>query len=96
MELSMSMFARAEDYWEARAKQAEQRRQWQPIETAPKDGTAILGYSDSDEQQTTVKWTTSKAYPSGWWELCVPGKWPEEADWSPTYWMPLETAPNAK
>ena len=68
---------------------------WRPIETAPKDGTAILGYvpiipgpGDSD------------ATPNGdliviWWE--ARGCWTDDRDLPalcrPTHWMPLPEPP---
>ncbi len=70
--------------------------EWQPIETAPKDGTAILLFGGD---------------PPAMWELPEPrgysiahwskGRWIEatgelySAHESPTHWMPLPAAPVA-
>ena len=73
---------------------------WQPIDTAPKDGSKILLYRPSC------------AYP---WAAVDVGKWDEDAyakkprpfwrsmfaaigitqmrDWQPTHWQPLPSAP---
>ena len=70
---------------------------WQPIETAPKDGTSILivtlqGY------MTTVRWEGESC--CGGWALIVDGTTQNcEADCSsdlpktPTHWMPLPEPP---
>lgn len=56
--------------------------EWQPIETAPKDGTELLCYvrnkSHGDIYDIAEWWN------GGWW-------W----DWcdDPTHWMPLPPAP---
>ena len=69
---------------------------WQPIETAPKDGTRILAYGkhglDVDEQKwATVVW---QDYSKGF--VCDPN---EATEYDPevsniTHWMPLPEKPN--
>ncbi len=61
--------------------------EWQPIETAPRDATHVLGYADGE--MTTVYWTTW-----GGWSLVAPGGYAEEDDWEPTHWMPLPAPPH--
>ena len=74
--------------WEETAAAAawNQRSAWQPIETAPRDGTKILAW-DGDEPQIV------------WW--CDGGRWisdylqeyhPGEREY-PTYWQPLPSPP---
>ena len=68
---------------------------WQPIETAPKDGTRILAYGkhglDVDEQKwATVVW---QDYSKGF--VCDPN---EATEYDPevsniTHWMPLPEKP---
>jgi hypothetical protein len=61
---------------------------WQPIETAPKDGTDLLAYSAWSEQQFVVFWR------DGDWAAVI------QNDGSPYrvgglhYWMPLPEPPN--
>ena len=59
---------------------------WQPIETAPKDGTAIIGGA-------------SVAYVCWWkenrWEFFNDGKG-NSYSFAPTHWMPLPAAPAAQ
>ena len=63
---------------------------WQPIETAPKDGTAVLGYHSG--KMTTVYFE----FWGGPWKLVAPGSCAEEDDWEPTHWMPLPSPPQEK
>lgn len=60
---------------------------WQPIETAPKDGTNILIHELGD---TFVAWWLNGL------ERWVDGKWTEMDGWvtyDPTHWMPLPPPP---
>lgn len=62
---------------------------WQPIETAPKDGTEI------------DVWCVDHRVANAWW-CNADNKWRTYGDdritWThqPTHWMPLPEAPNAK
>jgi hypothetical protein len=64
--------------------------EWQPIETAPKDGRPVLGYRAGD--MATVEWRAT------WkeWALVVPGTYAEDDDWEPTHWMPLPDPPRRR
>jgi hypothetical protein len=70
--------------------------EWQPIETAPKDGTPLLlfidGESELADRMTTGRWN------SGRWELCQVGGYAEDSEvWTdPTAWMPLPPPPEGK
>lgn len=59
--------------------------EWQPIDTAPKDGTSILGYDDHD--MNIVYWSFSG------WNLVCAGSYAEYTDWDPTHWMALPDPP---
>lgn len=60
---------------------------WQPIETAPKDGTTIWAFEGG--AQTSVRWCEYD-----YWELIVTGDGAIDSDeFSPTHWMPLPEAP---
>lgn len=80
---------------------------WQPIETAPKDKTILLGHRNSHGHWRTLRgewfsqeeidelWEDPDGVEPGWFETSV------EADdvpnvWhtNPTHWMPLPAAPN--
>ena len=72
--------------------------EWQPIETAPKDGTEILVWAGSC---VVVSWRRLNGigYPREAWRL-VHGAYSsgDEGDWSnevehPTHWMPLPAPP---
>jgi hypothetical protein len=60
--------------------------EWQPIETAPKDGSQLLGWANGD--YATFRWT------GGYFNLIVAGTFAEDAAWWPTHWMPLPTPPS--
>lgn len=62
---------------------------WQPIETAPKDGSPILGYAK--KEYTTIEWSIG-----GYWTLCICGEHASDGEWWPTHWMPLPQPPKTK
>lgn len=82
---------------------------WQPIETAPKDGTDILvNASDSLSGGLLSQINPNIAYPAYWSEMRViqnnVGSWMHDSVWRssidrylhypfPTKWMPLPTPP---
>jgi hypothetical protein len=105
--MSMSQYASSADYWKARAEKAEDAltaQGWQPIATAPKDGTWILlaggmcdDESDNQERIASGQWTnyrnnaTDEKY--GRWQFSWnDGGCAGEYEY-PTHWMPLPTAP---
>jgi hypothetical protein len=65
----------------------QQERPWQPIETAPKDGTAIIGYDRSNnaaESRNYCEFTR--------WE---DDRWIDPETWTiaPTHWMRIPEPP---
>jgi hypothetical protein len=60
---------------------------WQPIETAPKDGTHLLGYAPEFEHQPICTIEYSVRY-KNWWSIgnCC----------QPTHWQPLPAPPSAE
>lgn len=61
---------------------------WQPIETAPKDGTNILVCAE--DVMSTVKWDDFFKE----WALVVSGSQSEDDEfYGPTHWMPLPPPP---
>jgi hypothetical protein len=60
--------------------------EWQPIETAPKDGTPILIYDSSelDDPIYVVRYSLDE-----WREACGECYY----TWNPTHWMPLPNKP---
>lgn len=64
--------------------------EWQPIETAPEDGTKILAYSPrAPGSKIRVTWyrkAEDNASYIGWGEFNMDY-------WPPTHWMPLPTPP---
>ncbi len=74
---------------------------WQPIETAPKDGTWILlagGETDDEAEVRSIvaaQWAKEMP-PSGRWHFA----WYDGGFYgkylNPTHWMPLPPAPEAK
>jgi hypothetical protein len=70
--------------------------EWQPIETAPKDGTWFLGWRSRKEPQDQIEaWKWNEDFEleySGWMNAH------DDADFyeSPEFWMPLPNPPKHK
>ena len=74
-----------------------QQAQWQPIETAPKDGRRILAASSDPSQQnmTVIYWEPGSV------KFNIIGHWRSSVHTvvtfaEVTHWMPLPPAPEAK
>jgi len=81
--LDFRMFARAV----LAAEKAKAEPVWQPIETAPKDGTRIIVTNES-VVWTDVKWVV-RPRAGERWEHSYLGA----LGWEPTRWMPTPAAP---
>lgn len=67
---------------------------WQPIETAPLDGTLILIYCPGGI--SIAPWPPGPEMPRAKRiKMAKIGEWPDHHMWSPTHWMPLPEPPNA-
>lgn len=68
---------------------------WQPIETAPKDGTAFLA-TDGDDH-SIVKWDKRRGWVAmgdGFLAIASQGDtWTSYIEPLPTHWMPLPKPP---
>lgn len=63
---------------------------WQPIETAPEDGTDVLVWTPYEERPVIATFDTD----SGAWRECETfSAWTPGAE--PTFWMPLPEPPGA-
>lgn len=56
---------------------------WQPIETAPRDGTRVLVYTDHLQTVASYDMVFKK------WELALCGEFAASGQIWPTHWMPL-------
>lgn len=67
---------------------------WQPIATAPKDGTAFLGWSPYGKWMQLFSWTPG--YRGSYWasETCMGVTW--DRNHQPTHWMPLPDPPTTE
>ncbi len=68
--------------------------EWQPIETAPKDGTEILAYVVQEPDD----YTDAVGAPEGWANVDIGrfdmfGEWAGQWAGVPTHWMPLPDPP---
>lgn len=77
----------------ARAALSGSNAGWQPMDSAPKDGTVILAVSnDAQRPRVIATW-----WHDGWWRSYKPTLDKFETEnpfrWFPTHWMPLPTAP---
>ena len=84
--------------------------EWQPIDTAPKDGrTLLLGYFNSHKKWRTMRgqwfsqdvineeWEEPDMAGEGWYETCVENDDMPNCWWTaPTHWHPLPTPPESK
>jgi hypothetical protein len=66
--------------------------EWQPIETAPKDGTVVLLFVPGDDDCREDCWITAS------WDGLMGGVWMDNArgEWwgfGPSHWMPLPPPP---
>lgn len=73
---------------------------WQPIETAPKDGSVVLGCYPPPWHESWSRWRAPQAVYWGVYHPNAPGKmtWRNGADGRPvsvTHWMPLPEPPVA-
>ena len=77
---------------------------WQPIETAPKDGTWILGLNIETKKSSIVRWSSKEDYierskkegTANWKYRANEGWISYEKDsvyLHPTHWMPLPKPP---
>ena len=66
----------------------EETQGWEPMVTAPKDGTRILAW-DSYDDETVVFWSSKLSE----WRLNVPGTYAEDSSHMFTHWMPLPSPP---
>lgn len=71
--------------------------QWQTIDSAPKDGATILGWSEYMDEPCTVRWRNNE-WESSWdgWEVVeyMSDFGTEYRDPGPvTHWMPLPEPP---
>ena len=63
---------------------------WRPIESAPRDGTAILGWADGSF--AVVHWV-DWGRGDGDWQLTETGSFADDGPWWPTHWQPLPPPP---
>lgn len=61
---------------------------WQPIETAPKDGTSIIVLSETGNVWCNVKWCVRVRAGERWEHFTLGG-----LRFLPTHWMPMPKAP---
>lgn len=71
---------------------------WQPIETAPKDGTWILvndGTGSAHPPVHVVHWSNPEwmGGPDTWVTMAI-GPNPDTYEPNPTHWMPIPTPPS--
>lgn len=93
-------------------EQAQQAMEWQPIETAPMDGTVVLvpyqlngndvhGYAPWTRVRVVMAWNTSNG-----WEMCFMEDGAADSEGfssqffmsipTPTHWLPLPRPPGGK
>ena len=76
--------------------------EWQPIETAPKDGSVVLIADAEHVNEAHYVFEVGEFlvsnYPDPYWEKYDHSYWDrhnDDSDWyEPTHWMPLPPPPN--
>jgi len=66
---------------------------WQPIETAPRDKTAILIYEPP--AAIVVAWFIGEGQQDLWTDGQTRGIYDDPLEYIPTHWMPLPDPPTA-
>lgn len=66
---------------------------WQPIETAPKDGAAVHARDADGDEHVTRFFYGSWVY-TGWRETEDRDEYETEEWWEPTEWLPYRPGPN--
>jgi hypothetical protein len=66
--------------------------EWQPIETAPKDGTVVLGYWPSEYAPTSASYGLTLFMHGGW---CMSEDLDHEYS-DPSFWQALPPPPTEK
>ena len=69
---------------------------WQPIETAPKDGTQILAYWPAPDYAPDAPCTCNTWRSQGTIDNWVTPYEESRPELGPTHWMPLPDAPEAE
>ncbi len=64
---------------------------WQPIATAPKDGTEVLGFRGRGAAGQSGQFRAIAKF-NGYEWIRIPGSY----SWSPTHWMPLPMPPTGE
>ena len=67
---------------------------WQPIDTAPKDGTNVWLFCPDEEPQQCAGYFTGEA--GAYWEPCDTLVSSVILEVLPTHWMPLPDAPKVE
>lgn len=77
---------------------------WQPIETAPRDGTAFLTFSEDahrEPKKSAIGYSGTAMLVMAWAHfdkeptpIDESGDWHAINDWVPTHWMPLPEPPS--
>jgi hypothetical protein len=62
--------------------------EWQPIETAPKDGQRVLTFRSGFAESMAVAWFNNSGFGLACWVPVNGAAWPE-----PTHWMQLPEPP---
>jgi hypothetical protein len=68
-------------------------RRWQPIETAPQDGTSLLGWWSHEEKVLHTHWLDNSKTAWPWCGWKAPSLQVSHPKAKPTHWMPLPVRP---
>lgn len=72
---------------------AQRKEGWQPIETAPKDGSLVLAWREGWDKPCFVRWIFNSRTETTFWNDSIEYDFYENETEPPTHWLPIPEIP---